>query len=242
MNKKTIAAFLGGIALTAAVFTTAPVVRDAVTPKVDAAGTCPITLQPIQSTGNLVFSPFSFYSSDLTNLRAELNDLGAWADGEISSIQSDVSNGKSSLRDKMVSRGASSSLPTVPSFAQLKDAVDDIWNSGIQYQKEHTNTKTTARCNISPNADASGEDDEWHSTDKGSMDYTYNISHNGTVRIIWSLDGDDGSVKHNGSSIGSGSGNVVITCHSGDTLSFYQKSAGRVDPPSSGYIIITEVW
>ncbi len=232
MNKKIITAFLGGIALTAAVSTTAPVIKDAVSPNVDAAGSCPITLQPIQSTGNLVFSPFSFYSSDLTNLRSELNDLGAWADGEISSINTEVSNGKVSLRTKMNSKGASLSTTTIPTFAQLVAAVDDVYTGGYDdgyeaFKNSMTLNTLRERIGISENT---------------GINESITIPHDGKLYLHFALYDNAGLgmdsrseayVTLNGTKVNSGNYSVS----SGSTLLFHQPESHLTNPETDGYII-----
>ena len=243
MNKKTITAFLCGAAVSVAAFTAGPMIKETLAPQVDAVGTCPITLQPIQSTGNLVFSPFQFHSSDLVNLRSEINDLGAWADGEISALNTEVSNGKVSLRTKMNSKGASLSTTTIPTFAQLVAAVDDIYNEayddGIAYQKEQNHIEILTLpvrdyTNISGNAGES------------SKTWSFSMPHDGKVYVEWHLATGQGGVAPSATWGGGKSGSVAsgnsYTVSAGNTITFVQHNQHATTPDEDGYIMIAYVY
>ena len=201
--------------------------------KTDAAGTCPITLQPIQSTGNLIFSPFQFHSSDLVNLRSEINDLGAWADGEISALNIEVTNGKNSLRDKINSKKSGTlHTGTIPTFAQLVSAIDTIYteakDEGVEYQKTHSSIDVVeTKLDISWNDSISGS---WTATEPGKVIVQW--------RMHDVVGGDDAYCRFNGTDIGKGPWNSIYTVSTGDRITYYQANAMTEDPPNDGYLMI----
>ncbi len=60
-----------------------------------ATGTCPVPLANIESVGVLKYetdSPVELYTSDLKNLKDEINSLGIYTDEQLTQINTDIDN------------------------------------------------------------------------------------------------------------------------------------------------------
>ena len=111
--------------------------------KSNAEGTNPITLSAIESTGVIKYQtdvPVEFYTSDLVNLKNEINSLGIYTDEQLTSINthidaliSEVSEGKRNIAGEMNTYGASIPLTgsNIPTWTQLKNGIKPVYDNGF---------------------------------------------------------------------------------------------------------------
>ena len=121
------------------------------------AGTNPITMTDLQSTGSYVFdgdgsNDVKLYKSDLRNIYNEIDALGAYTDEEltntntrITNLSNDVTSGKTKLKNKINSYKSGTITADTPTFAQLKAGVDTVYTTGVAKGKADSVPKTLSK-------------------------------------------------------------------------------------------------
>lgn len=110
-----------------------------------AEGTCPVPLADISSQGVLIYntgdssSDIKLYTSDLINLKNEIEALGIYTDEELTDVNlhideiiADVSSGKKNIAEELNNKGADIDIShgRVPSWSDLKGGVEPVYTNG----------------------------------------------------------------------------------------------------------------
>ncbi len=120
-----------------------------------AEGTCPVPLADVSSQGVLIYntgdssSDIKLYTSDLINLKNEIEALGIYTDEELTDVNlhideiiADVSSGKRNIAEELNTHGADIDISNekVPSWSELKGGVEPVYTNGYNtgYSAGHT--------------------------------------------------------------------------------------------------------
>ena len=120
-----------------------------------AEGVCPVPLEDISSQGSLIYNTgdsstdIKIYTSDLINLKNEIESLGIYTDEELTDVNlhideiiADVSSGKRNIAEELNTYGADIDIShdKVPSWSELKGGVEPVYTNGYNtgYSAGHT--------------------------------------------------------------------------------------------------------